>query len=272
MVMSAQSDGAARTSPPSVGGSRAAGWLPFVLSLVAGATDVIGFLLLGGLLTAHITGNLVILAAHVVGGGDTPLAAILSVPVFVVVLGLARLLAEALTAAGMGSLRSLLMLQFLLLAGFLGLGVGEGARFRSGASIEVITGMFAVAAMAVQNVLVRISLKGAPPTAVMTTNVTKLTMDIGDMVFARDPDKAAEARRNAKLTWPAVAGFVVGCALGAGCEQLAGRWSAAAPVALALLALALGLAVRPDEARGGPTSTSFPSARAAAPPTQRSSP
>src|SRR5215831_6301396 len=38
--------------------------LPAVLGMTAGAVDVIGFLALGGLFTAHITGNLVILAAH----------------------------------------------------------------------------------------------------------------------------------------------------------------------------------------------------------------
>jgi uncharacterized membrane protein YoaK (UPF0700 family) len=37
--------------------------LPTVLSTTAGATDVISFLALGGLFTAHTTGNLVILAA-----------------------------------------------------------------------------------------------------------------------------------------------------------------------------------------------------------------
>jgi hypothetical protein len=38
--------------------------LPFVLSLTAGSTDIIGFLGLNGLFTAHITGNLVVLAAR----------------------------------------------------------------------------------------------------------------------------------------------------------------------------------------------------------------
>jgi uncharacterized membrane protein YoaK (UPF0700 family) len=42
--------------------------LPVVLSLTAGSMDVIGFLGLGGLFTAHITGNLVMVAAHVVIG------------------------------------------------------------------------------------------------------------------------------------------------------------------------------------------------------------
>ena len=42
--------------------------LPAVLGMTAGAVDVTGFLALGGLFTAHITGNLVILAAHYITG------------------------------------------------------------------------------------------------------------------------------------------------------------------------------------------------------------
>ena len=39
--------------------------LPTLLSLIAGSADAIGFIGLGGLFTAHVTGNLVVLAAHV---------------------------------------------------------------------------------------------------------------------------------------------------------------------------------------------------------------
>jgi uncharacterized membrane protein YoaK (UPF0700 family) len=60
--------------------------LPTVLSLAAGSVDAIGFLGLGGLFTAHVTGNLVILAAHIVTGEEASVALILSVPVFFVAL------------------------------------------------------------------------------------------------------------------------------------------------------------------------------------------
>jgi len=59
----------ARIAVPSVDSSVGMKLLPTVLSTIAGSTDAICFLGLGGLFTAHITGNLVVLAAHVVSGG-----------------------------------------------------------------------------------------------------------------------------------------------------------------------------------------------------------
>ncbi len=42
---------------------------------------------------------------------------------------------------------------------------------------EVLAGMLGVSAMAVQNALVQLSLKGAPATAMMTTNITRFVLD-----------------------------------------------------------------------------------------------
>ena len=55
---------------PYVGSSRILSLIPAILSVIAGSTDVISFLALSGLFTAHITGNLVVLAAHIVTGGQ----------------------------------------------------------------------------------------------------------------------------------------------------------------------------------------------------------
>ena len=108
--MSPEAEGVtARVWTPSVDSSLGTKLLPSVLSLTAGSVDVISFLGLGGLFTAHITGNLVILAAHLVSGGAAPLAPMLSVPVFMAVLGLTRLLVGGLEAIGLASLRPLLL-------------------------------------------------------------------------------------------------------------------------------------------------------------------
>src|ERR1700693_5962823 len=230
----------ARVLTSSVDSSLTMKLLPAVLSLTAGSVDVISFLGLGGLFTAHVTGNLVILAAHLVSGSGAPVAPMLSVPVFVAAVGVAGRLAGGLESIGFASLRPLLLLQFLLLAGFFVLCASAGPRIDPDATKAILAGMLGVSAMAVQNALVQISLKGAPSTAVMTTNITRFMMDVGGVIFGREAAQVAKARSRAKSTWPAIFGFAVGCGLGAACEAAVGLRSLALPTGLALLALAMG--------------------------------
>src|SRR5215510_5911369 len=178
----------AGVAAPSIDDSLGMMLLPFVLSVIAGTADVIAFLGLGGLFTAHITGNLVILAARIVARNQAPLAHLIAVPVFVVILAATR----------------------LLVAG-----------------------------------LVRISLKGAPSTAVMTTNVTLFALAVVEILLRRNTSGGARARSHAEHTWPAIAGFLLGCALGAACESAFGLRSLVLPAGLALFALTLGSICRP---------------------------
>ena len=250
--MSMEAEGrTARVSAPSVEGSLAMKLLPGVLSVIAGSADIISFLGLNGLFTAHITGNLILIAAHIVNGSAVGFAHLLSVPVFILVLGLTRLLVAGLDAAGIASLRLLLLLQFLLLAGSLSLGVA-GPPVAPDAAKSILVGMLVVSAMAVQNGLVQISLTGAPSTAVMTTNITRFMMDVGEVLLAKNSTHAAEARRRARHTWPAIVGFIAGAGLGAACFGAVGMWSLALPTGLALLAVATGLA--PTKINGTQTS------------------
>src|SRR5215469_12183510 len=119
--------------------------LPLVLSLIAGSTDIIGFLGLNGLFTAHITGNLVVLAAHIVAGDPTIFSYLISVPVFMMALFLTRLLAGGLEQTGVSTLRPLLLLQLLFLVAFLSLCVVWGPWRDANAILAVIAGMFGVA-------------------------------------------------------------------------------------------------------------------------------
>jgi uncharacterized membrane protein YoaK (UPF0700 family) len=255
-----------RFGTPLVESSLNAKLLPTVLSVIAGSVDAIGFLGLGGLFTAHVTGNLVILAAHLASGGEAPVAPMLSVPVFVAALGLTRLLAGAVERIGFASLRPLLLLQFLLLAGFFVLCASAGPRIDPDATKAILAGMLGVSAMAVQNALVQISLKGAPSTAVMTTNITRFMMDVGNVILGRRPADVAKARDRAMRTWPAIVGFAVGCGqmrtwpaivgfavgcgLGAICEVAIGLLSLALPAGLALLAVAISMTSDLDGGQG----------------------
>ncbi len=214
--------------------------LPFVLSLIAGSTDIIGFLGLNGLFTAHITGNLAVLGAHIVAGDPTIFSYVLSVPVFMMVLFLTRLLAGGLERAGVSTLQPLLLLQLLFLVAFLSICVLAGPWSDADAILAVIAGMFGVAAMAVQNALVQISLTETPSTAVMTTNVTHFMLDLAEALVGRDHDQTAQARARAMHTLPVIVGFTIGCVCGAAFEAAAGLWSLALPTGLALLAFAMG--------------------------------
>jgi uncharacterized membrane protein YoaK (UPF0700 family) len=218
--------------------------LPLVLSLTAGSTDIIGFLGLNGLFTAHITGNIVVLAAHIVAGDPTIFSYVLSVPVFMLVVLLTRLLAGTLEQAGVSTLQPLLLLQLLFLVAFFCICVVAGPWRDTDAILAVIASMFGVSAMAVQNALVQISLTSSPTTAVMTTNVTHFILDLGEVWVGRDRDKAARARKRAMHTFPVIVGFTIGCVLGAAFEAAAGLWSLPLPTGFTLLAFAISLADR----------------------------
>jgi uncharacterized membrane protein YoaK (UPF0700 family) len=232
-----------RAAPPR-GGS---GWLSIlllILSLIAGSTDTIGFLSLNGLFTAHITGNLVVLAAHVINGAPTIVSYVLAVPVFAVVLLLTRLFASRLERVGAVTLQALLLLELLLLIGFLVCCVNCGQRFDPNSGIAITAGIFGISAMAVQTALVQISLARAPSTAVMSTNVAYLMLALGELLASRDDAVIASARKRTIHIFPVIVGFAIGCALGAAGQSAFGAWSLALPAGLATLALATSVMVR----------------------------
>lgn len=213
--------------------------LPALLSVTAGAVDIIGFLALGGLFTAHITGNVVILAAHYVTGRFSEIGPLLSVPVFIAVLGLVTMLSA--NKAARRNRRALLILQAALLAGFLAASVALGPFANPNGGEAVFAGMLGVAAMATQNALVKLALPGSPSTAVMTTNTTQLAVDLAMIARGRgEPENLARARHRASMIFPSVAGFVAGCAAGSLLEIHLGLRALALPVFLAALAVPLG--------------------------------
>ena len=146
-----------------------------------------------GLFAAYITGNEVVLATHIVVRDPAILSYILSVPVFILILFLTRLLAGGLERTGVSTPRPLLLQLFFLIA-FLAVCVVASPRRDADAVLAVTADMFGIAAMAVQNALVQISLTNTPTTAVMTTNITHFMLGLGEVLVGRDRARLAHAR------------------------------------------------------------------------------
>jgi hypothetical protein len=88
-------------------------------------------------------------------------------------------------------------------------------------SVGLVAELFGSASEMLQSKLPDVAsspLKGAPSTAVMTTNITRFMMDVGDVMLGRKPADVAKARDRVMRTWPAIVGFAVGCGLGPTCE------------------------------------------------------
>jgi uncharacterized membrane protein YoaK (UPF0700 family) len=164
-----------RVAPiPSIEDSLRLKLLPFVLSLVAGSLDVTGFLGLGGLFTAHITGNVVVLAARLVAHEPSPVSYVIAVPVFIVILVLIRLFVAGLDRIAVSSLLPLLVLQFIFLLMALSICLAVGPQADPHGLGLTLAGMLAVSGMAV------VSLVGAPSTAVMISHLRTPLLKCGD--------------------------------------------------------------------------------------------
>ena len=212
--------------------------LPALLSVVAGMVDLIGFLTLGNLFTAHITGNLVVIAALVVRGGPMNLAQALAIPVFILAVAAIWLLARASGRRGPGLARRLLLIQFLLLTCVLIFSVITEPSANPHGVMAGIAAIIAVSAMACQFALLRLALPVAPSTAVMTGNLTNAVLSLMDVLSRTQPLTTGDTAR-LRGSLHLLIGFFGGCFVAAAAVSLLGDWAWALPVALAGVAVAL---------------------------------
>ncbi|MFY1667824.1 YoaK family protein [Pseudomonas sp. Pseu.R1] len=204
------------------------------LSFNGGFVDTIGFLALQGLFTAHVTGNFVTLGVSIVHGTSGALAKLLALPVFALVVGLTHIAAVSIHQRGLVPLRPLLILHTVLQALFGVLAIELGPFSDGDSTAALITGMTGVAAMAIQNAISRQHLKGAPPTTLMTGNVTQGAIDVFALVGLRDEKERAAIKQRLKPIGLNLLGFTVGC-IGAALLYLAvGLWCLVLPVLVAV--------------------------------------
>jgi len=219
--------------------ARLEAWLAPMLSVVAGMVDLTGFFTLGNIFTAHVTGNLVVAAAALVGGGPVKLATVLAIPVFMLALAAVWLIARASGRQSVTLARLLLMVQLILLAAVLVIGVLTRPSTDPHGFMAGVTAMIAVAAMASQYALLRLAVPSAVSTAVMTGNLTNSVLASMDLLFGGGSRVGDVSRQRLRRSVWLLGGFLSGCVIASVAVSLFGDWAWALPVALAAAALLL---------------------------------
>jgi uncharacterized membrane protein YoaK (UPF0700 family) len=195
--------------------------VPLLLALVAGFVDACTFFGLFGFFVAQVTGSYVLLGAHPVAGWPG-LIPVLAVPVFFAGGVAATLVAIVGQAVARRPMAAALAFETLLLLGF----AATFAAAPSGAAdtSAVIASLLGLAAMGAQSALVRLLMRGAASTNVMTTTTSQIAIDVTQLAWAwlRRQDGAAEAarqgeasRRRLRSALPLPLAFLLGTLIGA---------------------------------------------------------
>jgi uncharacterized membrane protein YoaK (UPF0700 family) len=208
------------------------------LSFIAGFVDTCVFVALFGLFTAHVTGNFVLIGAELVHHTGDVMLKLLALPVFVLAIAATVKAHEALERRGRRRVPVFLYAEAGLLL------VASTAAFHAPQHADdpsaLVAGMFAAAAMGLQNALMRLELASLPSTTVMTMNVTQSAIDVVTMLGRKvdprtDAAKRDEARKRFGRMWPQIVSFTAGAAAGAGGYALAGLAALLVPAALCVI-------------------------------------
>jgi uncharacterized membrane protein YoaK (UPF0700 family) len=196
----------------------------FMLSWVAGFVDTSAFIILFGIFTAHVTGNIALAGYEFVQSDEeSTITHLLMFPAFMVAVAATSLLARYARKKQWPVFAVLLTAEAIALIGFLIVGVTFSPALMFNIQEEYILpiGITGVIAMAIQNALMKEAkgvFKSYIPTTVMTGNTTQLTIDLVEIAvskFALNGDEkasiaAAEAKERLGRVVPVLIGFALG--------------------------------------------------------------
>jgi uncharacterized membrane protein YoaK (UPF0700 family) len=220
-----------------------------VLSAIAGYIDSCTFLGLFGLFVAQVTGSFVVAGAQLVTHDPGLLIKVLGIPFFLLGGVTTTVIVAAAIAHGHAAHCWTFGLEGLLLVCFLVVGVVAAPFHSPHGTAEIAAAFFGLSAMGVQSAQVRLLMKGAASTNVMTTNTTLIAIEATHMFLAwrrtqrgtGDADAAArfaDARRQLLRLLSIALGFLGGTIVGALAFQATGFWSLLLPTA-AMVSLTL---------------------------------
>lgn len=216
-----------------------------LLALVAGWVDAGSFVGLHHIMAAHITGNLVILAADIATGfQETDLLKIFILPIFFMAVMAITLVHDRYVAVYFDParhIRGMLAIEAVLIAatGAVGL-LASLYGWALGFWLALAIATPVTLAMALQNAIHRLYPVVGPATTVMTGNITQFCIDrTRGMTGRASPSLINDMPKDNSLLPVLILAFGLGCVLGAAVTMQAGNGAFLVPAALILIAAAL---------------------------------
>ncbi|ONN67976.1 YoaK family protein [Herbaspirillum sp. VT-16-41] len=204
------------------------------LAFLAAYVDTLGFIALFGLFTAHVTGNFILIGSALADTSQMSiLLKFLAFPAFIIGVAVGRLLIAAIQRRNGRALGWSLVLQLVLLIGFMVCGMAAAPVQSPTAGWVMASGLLGTASMGVHSAISRLLLAHLAPTSLMTGNVTQVVIDMVDML--RGASDAGTTERCIKFVWP-VLSFGVGAIAAAFAYHAIGFAALVVPV-LILVAL-----------------------------------
>jgi uncharacterized membrane protein YoaK (UPF0700 family) len=196
----------------------------FLLSWVAGFVDTSAFIILFGIFTAHVTGNIALAGSSFVSQDESStITRLLMLPTFVLTVASTSLLARYARQKKWPVFAVLLTAEAIALGVFLIIGTQLSPSLLLDVQEDLILpiGMAGVVSMAIQNALMKEAkgvFKSYIPTTVMTGNTTQLTIDVVQFLSAKlskekselTQQEAAEALERMSRFVPVLLGFALG--------------------------------------------------------------
>ncbi|MBC7846914.1 MAG: DUF1275 domain-containing protein [Flavobacterium sp.] len=190
-------------------------FITLLLTIIAGYCDTVTFVAVDSIFSAHVTGNFIVFAYHIIKGSDmNSWIRLLTFPTFII----------AIIIGGWIAGNSTYKYKLLLWEGIMLTIAGSAATVLQAYNIFpeariYLIAMIVVVAMGLQNAFGKLYSKETyGPTTMMTGNVTQASLDLGNLLRTFFHD--SEILSNFKKQLVTVFGFLVGCLLGA----LAGKY------------------------------------------------
>jgi len=212
--------------------------LVIMMAFIGGWVDVASFVGLDHLMAAHITGNIVLLAADLENGfGDSDLTKVIAIPVFFVAVILFTLIHDrhvVRASSREGRMPWILIIEAVLLlaAGIIALATTDGKTPVS-FGLALVISIPAVVAMACQNAAHRLYPSLGPATTVMTGNIAQFFIDRTRQARPSNRLPKDEDIRSGERGLPfLILTFIVGCVASAFLTGAIGPASLLVPAAV----------------------------------------